>query len=304
MFSAIVSPNNPRVKNAAQLKESKNRRREGLFLVDGVREVLRAWVSDFEFVEVFWDAGRNLDADERVEVDAVLESVCSDFERRENLRRILIEADGRGVPTIPLSSNAFEKLSFGDRDEGVIAVVKSKLRTLDELDSLLAEKCKTEGEEPLLGIVEGVEKPGNIGAMLRSGDGAGLDAFIIAGDDFDVFNPNAIRGSLGAIFHMPIVVAPADKTLAWLRERKIQRATALCDEAIPYVQIDYRLPTAIILGSEAQGLSEAWACETVEDAKYSLLQRIRLPMLGIADSLNVSNAAAILFYEARRVRSY
>ena len=304
MFSAIVSPNNPRVKNAAQLKESKNRRREGLFLVDGVREVLRAWVSDFEFVEVFWDAGRNLDADERVEVDAVLESVYSDFERRENLRRILIEADARGVPTIPLSSNAFEKLSFGDRDEGVIAVVKSKLRTLDELDSLLAEKRKTAGEEPLLGIVEGVEKPGNIGAMLRSGDGAGLDAFIIAGDNFDVFNPNAIRGSLGAIFHMPIVVAPADETLAWLRERKIQRATALCDEAIPYVQIDYRLPTAIILGSEAQGLSEAWACETVEDAKYSLLQRIRLPMLGIADSLNVSNAAAILFYEARRVRSY
>ena len=304
MFSAIVSPNNPRVKNAAQLKESKNRRREGLFLVDGVREVLRAWVSDFEFVEVFWDAGRNLDADERVKVDAVLESVYSDFERRENLRRILIEADARGVPTIPLSSNAFEKLSFGDRDEGVIAVVKSKLRTLDELDSLLAEKRKTAGEEPLLGIVEGVEKPGNIGAMLRSGDGAGLDAFIIAGDNFDVFNPNAIRGSLGAIFHMPIVVAPADETLAWLRERKIQRATALCDEAIPYVQIDYRLPTAIILGSEAQGLSEAWACETVEDAKYSLLQRIRLPMLGIADSLNVSNAAAILFYEARRVRSY
>ena len=304
MFSAIVSPNNPRVKNAAQLKESKNRRREGLFLVDGVREVLRAWVSDFEFVEVFWDAGRNLDADERVEVDAVLESVYSDFERRENLRRILLEADGRGVPTIPLSSNAFEKLSFGDRDEGVIAVVKSKLRTIDELDSLLAEKRKTAGEEPLLGIVEGVEKPGNIGAMLRSGDGAGLDAFIIAGDNFDVFNPNVIRGSLGAIFHMPIVVAPADKTLAWLRERKIQRATALCDEAIPYVQIDYRLPTAIILGSEAQGLSEAWANETVEDAKYALLQRIRLPMLGIADSLNVSNAAAILFYEARRVRSY
>lgn len=304
MFSAIVSPNNPRVKNAAQLKESKNRRREGLFLVDGVREVLRAWVSDFEFVEVFWDAGCNLDADERVEVDAVLESVCSDFERRENLRRILLEADGRGVPTIPLSSNAFEKLSFGDRDEGVIAVVKSKLRTIDELDSLLAEKRKTAGEEPLLGIVEGVEKPGNIGAMLRSGDGAGLDAFIIAGDNFDVFNPNVIRGSLGAIFHMPIVVAPADKTLAWLRERKIQRATALCDEAIPYVQIDYRLPTAIILGSEAQGLSEAWANETVEDAKYALLQRIRLPMLGIADSLNVSNAAAILFYEARRVRSY
>ena len=186
----------------------------------------------------------------------------------------------------------------------MIAVVKSKLRTIDELDSLLAEKRKTAGEEPLLGIVEGVEKPGNIGAMLRSGDGAGLDAFIIAGDNFDVFNPNVIRGSLGAIFHMPIVVAPTDKTLAWLRERKIQRATALCDEAIPYVQIDYRLPTAIILGSEAQGLSEAWANETVEDAKYALLQRIRLPMLGIADSLNVSNAAAILFYEARRVRSY
>ncbi|MBQ9874042.1 MAG: hypothetical protein IJM30_06235 [Thermoguttaceae bacterium] len=185
-----------------------------------------------------------------------------------------------------------------------MAVVKSKTSSLEELDAFLEKKSRKTGESPLLAVLEGVEKPGNVGAVLRSADGAGVDALLIAASEFDVFNPNAVRASLGAVFHTPIVVAPAQTLLTWTRERKIQRATALCDQAIPYVQLDYCLPTAIVLGSEANGLSDAWSTESREDVEMGLLKKIRLPMLGVADSLNVSNAAAILFYEARRVRSF
>ncbi|MCF0234887.1 MAG: RNA methyltransferase, partial [Thermoguttaceae bacterium] len=214
----------------------------------------------------------------------------------------LHEVEAERVPIIPASSAVFEKLSFGDRDEGVVAVVEARAATLSELDAVLVEKTARTGEEPLVAIVEGVEKPGNIGAILRSADGAGVNALLIAARDYDVFNPNAVRGSLGAIFHLPIVVAPAEEILAWARRRKLQRATALCDDSIPYVELDYSRPTAIVLGSESDGLTEIWARETSEDAADGLLCKIRLPMLGIADSLNVSNAAAVLFYEARRVR--
>ncbi len=304
MFSAIVSSNNPRIKHIVKLRESRTRRREGLFLIDGIREVERAWRSGYEFAEVFWNAGEDVRTDGHVDLDSSLKNVCPDFERRDMLKSLLTLTDSARVPTIPLSSGVFAKIGFGERNEGVLAVVKSKLTTLGELDSYLRKKSQTVGEAPLLGVVEGVEKPGNIGAIFRSADGAGVDALMIAAEDYDVYNPNSIRGSLGAIFHVPVVVAPTVTILDWLRKRNIQRATALCDEAIPYAQLDYRLPTAIVLGSESEGLSKEWSLESQIDFENNLLRKIRLPMLGIADSLNVSNAAAILFYEARRVRSY
>lgn len=304
MFSAIISSNNPRVKSAVQLKESRCRRREGLFLVDGLREIKRALSSGFEIVELFWNAGKNVCAEERVNWSVALNSLYPDQEKRKSIKELLEQVENLKIPTIPVASSVFSRIVFGDRNEGVVAVVRSKFSTLDDLDSLLVERIRHGKEALLIGVIEGVEKPGNIGAILRSADGAGLDALFIAAESYDVFNPNAIRGSLGAIFHIPIVVAPTRVLLTWLRERKIQRATALCDEAIPYVHLDYSLATAIVLGSEADGLSDAWAVETPVDKEHNLLQKIRLPMLGIADSLNVSNAAAVLFYEARRVRSY
>lgn len=303
MFSSIISPSNPRVKRVSLLKESRVRRKTGMFLVDGTREILRALQSEFKLVELFWDAGNNLSADERVIVDDVLRSTYNGESRREIIKTVLEESERLGIPIIPLSSSAFGKIVFGSRNEGVVAVVRAKDTTLKELEHLLKEKVEKTDEAPLLGIVEGVEKPGNIGAILRSADGAGVDALIIVASSYDVFNPNTIRGSLGTIFNMPIVVAPTSEVLPWLRERAIQRVTALCDEAVPYIEIDYKLPTAIILGSEAEGLTMEWTMETTKDIRNSLLQKVRLPMLGIADSLNVSNAAAILFYEARRVRS-
>lgn len=300
MFSAIVSPNNPRVKDAARLRDSKVRRREGRFLVDGFREVLRAWRSSFAFEAVYWNAGDDVMT---IDVSTTLSRSGLDSTRIQEVSELIEEIDASGMPTVPLSEKAFSKIRFGDRDERVIAIVRSNLLPLNRLGEFLERRRFETGEEPLIAVVEGVEKPGNIGAILRSADGAGVGALIIAASEYDVFNPNAIRGSLGSIFHVPIVVAPADKTLEWLRDNRIQRATTLCDEAIPYFEPDYCRPTAIVLGSEAEGLSEQWSRESAADAERGLLKRVRLPMLGVADSLNVSNAAAILFYEARRARS-
>ena len=303
MFSAITSPHNPRVKNAALLRESRPRRREGLFLVDGFREIWRAWRSRFEIVEVFVNAGTQLFSEQKVTIESLLHSSNTNLNRIDELSCFFKEITSAGVPLIPLSSAAFEKVRFGDRDEGIVAVVKEKTSTLTELETILDRRRIETGEEPLVATLEGIEKPGNFGAILRSADGAGVDALIVAASTYDVFNPNAVRASLGAIFHIPIVVAPAEDIIVWLRKNRLQRVTALCDESLSYLHLDYSRPTSIVLGSEAHGLTAQWSKETQEDIEFDLLKKTRLPMLGIADSLNVSAAAAVFFYEARRVRS-
>jgi TrmH family RNA methyltransferase len=149
-------------------------------------------------------------------------------------------------------------------------------------------------ENPLVAVLEGVEKPGNVGAVLRSADGAGVSALLTADARTDLFNPNAIRASLGTIFTMPVCQAAASDVLAWLRAQHLQILAARVEGSVPYTEVDYRRPTAIVLGNEAEGLTDLWSADDIT--------AIQLPMLGIADSLNVSTAAAILFYEARRQR--
>jgi TrmH family RNA methyltransferase len=148
--------------------------------------------------------------------------------------------------------------------------------------------------DPLLAVIEGVEKPGNLGAVLRTADGAGVSAVIVAESGTDLFNPNVIRASLGTIFSVPVAVASTGDVLAWLRERGIRIVAARVQASIDYTSADYRGAVAIALGSEARGLSDAWA----ELADIS----VHVPMLGIADSLNVSATAAVIFYEALRQR--
>ena len=303
MFSTITSPSNPRVKSAAQLKDSRARRKESLFLIDGRRETARAWTSNYEFTTVFWNVGKDARAEERVDPLTALTRLGAPNDLAAELAALLDEIDATGVPVIPLSEPAFDKVRFGDRNEGIVAVARAKFSRLDDLDAILAARKESTGEEPLVAVVENIEKPGNLGAILRSADGAGVDALVVVSDlGCDVYNPNVVRASLGAVFHVPVAVADAENVLNWLRERKFQRATALCDESIEYHQLNYSLPTAIILGSEADGLTPPWSQETDVDRQYALLKKVRLPMLGVADSLNVSNAAAVLFYEARRSR--
>jgi len=167
----------------------------------------------------------------------------------------------------------------------VVAVAETPVHSLDEL---------VLPPEPLIGIVEGVEKPGNLGALLRTADGAGLNAVIVAESATDLFNPNIIRASLGTVFAVPVSVASTGDVLEWLRRRQIAIIAARVDGSVDYTQADYTGALAIALGSEARGLSDAWA----ELARAS----VRVPMHGVADSLNVSVTAAVLFYEALRQR--
>ncbi|HET7031354.1 MAG TPA: RNA methyltransferase [Candidatus Limnocylindrales bacterium] len=261
---AITSLTNPRVKAAVRLRDRREREATGLTLVDGAREILRAL-----------DAGVALDTtflapDLVRSPDAI--AVADRLSRRES--------------TIEVSPDVLAKVAFGDRSDGVVAVVTVPRPRLDDVAL---------PEDPLVVVVEGVEKPGNLGAILRSADGAGVDAVVVADPRTDVFNPSAIRASLGTIFALPVVSASSADALTWLRDRGIRPVAAIVEASVPYVAADLRGPLAIVLGSEAGGLSEAWRVPDVV--------AISIPMAGIADSLNVSVAAAVVLFEAVRQRA-
>lgn len=263
--AAITSLTNPRVKAAVRLRDRRERGLTGTTLVDGPRELLRALDHGIGVVEAFAcdDLIRTLDAEEAV-------------------RRLQIA----GSEVIQVSADVMAKVAFGDRSEGVVAVIRTPDTGLDRLTLPVA---------PLVVVVESVEKPGNLGAILRTADGAGADAVIAADPLTDLFNPNAIRASLGTIFSVPVASETTSATLGWLEAHGIQPVAARVDATRLYTDVDLHGPIAIVLGSEADGLSTGWNDQRVT--------AVRIPMLGTVDSLNVSVAAAILLYEAVRQRT-
>jgi TrmH family RNA methyltransferase len=261
----IASLHNPRVKQAARLRDHRQRQKEQLILIDGARELARAIAAGVALREVF-----------------VYPELC----RCEESRRLLELLPGSGGQRLDVSQAVFAKLAFGQRAEGVVGVAAAPRRRLEDL---------VLPADPLVVVLEGVEKPGNVGAVLRSADGAGVSALVAADPRTDLFNPNVIRASLGTIFSMPVAAAAPADVLAWLRGRGLQILAARVEGSVSYTEVDYRRPTAIVLGSEAQGLTPLWNGGDV--------RAVRLPMLGVADSLNVSAAAAVLFYEALRQRT-
>ena len=265
MTGRITSTANPRVKAAARLRGRRERDRQGLTLIDGVRETLRAVQAKAVLREVF-----------------VVPELLADQEGQALRERLAEER----IEVVELGREAFEKLAYGDRLDGVVAVAETPPRSLDAL--ILPP-------EPLIAVIEGVEKPGNLGAILRSADGAGLNAVIVAESATDLFNPNIIRASIGTVFAIPVAVASSGDLLDWLKRRDIAIIAARVQGSVDYAEADYRGAVAIALGSEARGLSDPWA----ELARAS----VKLPMLGVADSLNVSATAAVLFYEALRQRT-
>ncbi len=268
----ISSLQNPRIKEVVQLRQGRKRRQTGKFIIDGRREVYRAFVCGFPILEVFF--APDLADDETFEW-------MREFDR-ENSARI-------AVHEVPAA--VFAKIAYGDREDGVLAVAKYREETLDDVFfNRISQK-----QIPLIGIIEGVEKPGNIGAILRSADGAGLSALIVANPQTDLFNPNTIRASLGTIFSVPLCADSSENVIAWLKKHEILAYAAIVDGASHYTKSDFTKPCAIVLGSEAWGLSKTFRGEGIRP--------IFLPMLGIADSLNVSTTAAILFYEALRQRT-
>jgi RNA methyltransferase, TrmH family len=261
----ITSRQNARVKEAAKLRDARQRQRQGRFVIDGGREILRAIERGVEVTEGF-----------------ICEPLLQDDEARLAAKRL----QNSSAVLATVTEEVFEKLSFGERATGVLAVAKTQAKGLGQLELPKA---------PLVAVIEGIEKPGNVGAILRSADGAGVDAVIVADPRTDLFNPNTIRASLGTVFDANVCTATSEETLAWLQGLGIAILAAKPQAELEYTQADYRRGTAIVLGSEAEGLSDKWSGGGVTG--------IRLPMRGIADSLNVSATAAVLFYEAQRQRS-
>ncbi len=261
---ALASPSNPRIRAAARLRDRREREATGLTLVDGARELRRALDHGVDIVEVF---------------------VCEPLLAGPDARAVLDAVHASDLTVTTTTEAAFAKVAFGDRAEGLVAVIRAPVGGLVDLHL---------PDDPCVVVLEGVEKPGNVGAILRSIDGAGADALIAASPRTDLANPNVIRASAGTIFAVPLAAAPTADVMDWLRGRGIRMLAAQVGDGLPYTDADLTGPVAIILGSEADGLTEAWLASDVA--------AIHLPMHGVADSLNVSVTAAVLLYEARRQR--
>jgi TrmH family RNA methyltransferase len=260
----ITSTANPRIKAAARLRDRRGRDDQGRIIIDGVREIGRALAAGAQVVELYY---------------------CPQLCPGDESQRLMRQVQQVSGDVIEVTPPVMDKLAFGNRGEGVVAVGLPPQRTLADLKL---------PPSALIAVVERVEKPGNLGAILRTADAAGVGAVIVAGGITDLYNPNAIRASLGAIFTVPICAAPVEQVLDWLRLRGCRILAARVDGAIDYTAADFRGPAAIVLGSEAAGLSQAWQGDDIV--------AVRLPMLGQVDSLNLSATAAVLFYEALRQR--
>ena len=258
----ITSAQNPKIKRLLQLQQkSSERRKAGLFVVEGIREVERCLEKGYEIDTIFY-----LNKDLSENVSEIIEK-------------------NKGIKLFEVSPAIYEKIAYRGSTEGVIAEVKTKDKTLNDLNL---------SENPLVVVLESVEKPGNLGAILRSADAAGADALIVCDPLTDLYNPNLIRNSTGAIFSVPCVACTSDECIKFLKKNNIQILTAQLQDSELYYDTDMKCGTAIVMGTEATGLTAIW--RKAADA------HIRIPMLGITDSLNVSVSAAILLYEAVRQR--
>ena len=246
------------------MQSSRGRKDQDRILIFGEREICRAIRSGVEICEIF---------------------VCSENLPPEQLSVLKqIPADSK-AQVFDLPNALFMKLAYGDRVDPVIAIARRPDTSLDKLAL---------SDTPFVLVVESVEKPGNLGAIFRSADGAGVDAIIVANPMTDVFHPNSIRASLGTVFKLPCAVASTPLIQQWLTGNAYQVLVAEPDRGICYSDANFQTKTAVILGNEANGLSLEW---------QNFGSAISLPMLGIADSLNVSATAAIISYESRRQRS-
>lgn len=266
----ITSAQNPKIKDLLALQEkSKERRKKGLFVVEGRRELMHCIEAGFEPHTLF---------------------ICRDILTDKDHDRILgvIEENFCSLPVqiVEIPQHLYDKVAYRGGTEGVIAELHCKEMTLEGLQMK---------ENALVVVLESVEKPGNLGAVLRSADASGVDAVIVCDPLTDLYNPNLIRSSIGAIFTVPVATATSEEAINWLKSKNIKIYTAQLQDSEWYYDTDMKGGTAIVMGTEATGLTDVW--RTAADA------HIKIPMLGHLDSLNVSVSAAILMFEAVRQRN-
>ena len=258
-METITSAQNPKIKNLLLLQEkSRARKEQGLFVVEGRRELEHCIEAGLRVRTVF---------------------VC------EEISPSVIPSAVEESRVIRVPEALYRKIAYRDSTEGIVAEVEYRTIGLEDLKL---------PENPLIVVLEAVEKPGNLGAVLRTADAAGADAVIVADPLTDLYNPNLIRASIGAVFTVPTVPAPTEEVIPWLKARGIQILTAQLQDSSLYYDVDMKCGTAIVMGTESTGLTQPW--REAADA------HIRIPMLGRLDSLNVSVSASILVYEAVRQR--
>lgn len=252
----ITSKTNPKIKNVVKLQKSSERREQNRIIIEGRREIERAVACGFVVDTLF---------------------VCNDLIKE----KFVVEAD----VVEEVSLEVFEKIAYREGSDGLLAVAIPKYADLKDF------KPK---KNPLIIVLETVEKPGNLGAIMRTADAAGVDAVIIADQRTDLFNPNAIRASVGTIFSVPLFACSSEECIEWLKANDIKIYCTYLKASIDYLDADFRQGSAIVMGTEATGISDIW----VEAANQNLI----IPMNGIADSLNVSVTTAIVVFEAIRQR--
>jgi TrmH family RNA methyltransferase len=259
MMEVITSAQNPKIKFLLELQQkSQERRKSGLFVVEGRREIERCINNGYLVDTLFW---------------------CPEIFGEE-------EPHADGARIFQVSTDIYNKVAYRGGTEGVIAEVVVRHFTLSDLQL---------SQRPLVVVLESVEKPGNVGAVLRSADAANVDAVIVCDPLTDLYNPNLIRASIGGVFSVPTAVCDSEACITFLKERGIRILTAQLQDSYEYYDYDMRRATAIVMGTESTGLTGQW--RQAADA------HIRIPMLGRLDSLNVSVSAAILMYEAVRQRN-
>ncbi len=265
MLEKITSLQNQKVKNIIRLSKARERREQNLIVVEGFREISMALHSGFEIKELYFTRETNLHKAAWELFDQLPKST------------ILIEV-GKAV---------FEKIAYRENSDGLLALVTPKYLVINDL--ILTQN-------PLILVLESVEKPGNLGAILRTADAAALDAIMVCDPQTDIYNPNVIRSSLGCIFSKQVACCTTEQAIEYLRKKKLKTFAAALTADKYYHQQDFKGPSAIVMGTEADGLTDKWLSGADS--------QIKIPMVGKVDSLNVSTSAAILIFEAKRQRGF
>ena len=262
MHFKITSTQNPKVKSLLSLEKPRERRKQQLFIVEGKKEIGLALEAGYKIGNLFF---------------------CDEIISPKELGELLVE----DKLLIPVSKEVFDKIAVRESTGGLLAVAQQKTHRLEEIKL---------SKNPLVLILEGVEKPGNLGAILRTADAANVDAVIICDPQTDFYNPNVIRSSVGCVFTNQLAAVTSEEAIAWLKKNNISIFCTYLKASQPYHQTDFTKPTAIVMGTEATGLSDSW----VKNSNANII----IPMLGKIDSMNVSNATAVVVFEAMRQRGF
>jgi TrmH family RNA methyltransferase len=267
----LTSPQNPQIKALVRLRHRRTRDQLGLTVIEEPMVLRRAWESGYPLEAVYFSPDQMTEA-----ARELLEDL-----------RAAVQAGQIELKMVELSSSLLRKAAYRDQPEGILAVAPQRRRTLEDLNLR---------DNALIMVLENVEKPGNVGAVLRIADGVGADAVLVTGEGTDLFNPNVLRASRGAFFSVPAVQCHVGELRDFLHERGVRVLATTPGATDNYTDVDLCGPVAVVLGCEHDGLSEAWLKDEGSVA-------VRIPMRGRGDSLNVSTAAAVILYEAMRQRS-